>query len=1146
MGVNSTSQWKLYLLGAPRLERNGQPVTVTLRKALALFIYLAVTRQAHSRDALATLFWPEKDQQGARANLRRTLYDLGQLVDTQLLVITAETVAVSPTAALWLDVESFQRALADRLPSPVQSEGLLADALPALVEAAAHYADDFLAGFTLPDAPQFDDWQFFQREELRNTFARLLQQLIAIYVAQAQFEEAVRYARRLLQLDPLEEAIHRQLMHLYAQAGQQAAAIRQYDECVRILAAELDVPPAAETTALFEAIRTRRFPVPDKMTQDQGMLSGDAARPVNLSSDQLVLQASGHPAISAPPHKLPTPNTPFIGRQQEIAELMQRLADPACHLLTLVGPGGIGKTRLAIEAAQQLVDSRLWSLDSTTDLQENLTPEIQPLKLNDGLYFVPLQPVNAPGGVIPAIADALGFHFYGGASPQEQLFNFLREKELLLLLDNFEHLLAAADLVAALLANAPGVKVLVTSREALKLQQEWFHPLSGLRLPPPAQAHPLPGDGAASAAASPMAQYDAVQLFVQTARRALVDFDPAQHRDAIVRICRLVDGMPLALELAAAWLKVLSCAQIAEEIANGSDILVTRHQNIPARHRNMRVVMEQSWQLLDGPTQHALSRLALFQGGFDQAAAAAIAGADLLTLAELVDTAWVYRTAGNRYQMHELLRQFAAEKLAEAGADYAETEARHTTFYLQRVAEREQALIGPTQGAALDAINAESDNIQSAWTQAVERSDWRLLDSALQALYRFYYLRSRYAEGKEHVAYALQQLGQVTGAEEKRLRQFLPRLWARQGAFHLALGELDAAEEAFGIALRHSAEPWELAFVYAQLGNSLRLRGQRQAAHEMLLQSLTLARSAGDQNRIAKALLGLADIASSFSDFATGEEYTREALVLCRQLGRPDLTAHVLASLAWAVNSQGAYVESERYYRESLAIAEAIGNPFSIGLAIQFLGWVAFCEGGEGLAEALTHYEKAIAIFRQIGDQFHLSMTLGDYALAASEHGDYLAAFEAAQEGLTIAEALGHHSMSAYNLNGLGIATCGLQDLEASRRYLWRSLQITSTTKMYDHGAVALYWLAHLLLNGSRAAPAEAQGLAFQVQALELLSLVNHSTAPWQLFRERAQRHQAELAATLPADLAAAAIARGQERSINEVIAALLQTENAE
>jgi tetratricopeptide (TPR) repeat protein len=294
------------------------------------------------------------------------------------------------------------------------------------------------------------------------------------------------------------------------------------------------------------------------------------------------------------------------------------------------------------------------------------------------------------------------------------------------------------------------------------------------------------------------------------------------------------------------------------------------------------------------------------------------------------------------------------------------------------VTQREQALIGPTQRAALDAINIELDNVQAAWHKAADRRAWRLLGDALQGLYRFYHIRSRYSEGKEHFAYALQQLTQSASGAENSRAALHQRLLARLGAFHLALGELDAAEAAFAVVLRESTAPHESAFVYALLGSSSRIRGQRQAAQSALQQSLTLTHASGDQNRKAKAYLGLADVASSFCDFAEGERYAREALALCRQLQRPDLTANAVAALAWAVNSQGAYGESEGYYHESLAIAETIGNPFSIGLAIQFLGWVAFCTGGDRLLEALAQYERAIAIFAgsatsSMSDSFDLS-----------------------------------------------------------------------------------------------------------------------------------------------------------------------------
>ncbi|HMN28739.1 MAG TPA: BTAD domain-containing putative transcriptional regulator [Caldilineaceae bacterium] len=529
----------LWLFGPPRLERNGQPIEINLRKALALFIYLCVTRQPHSRDALATLFWPEKDQQTARANLRRTLYDLGKLLGEQLLAVGPEMVALQPETRVWIDSEHFQAALVGRLPARAAAPMLDAACLLPLVEAADHYTNDFLDGFTLPDAPAFDDWQFFQREELRRTFAALLQHLVLTYRRSGKYDEAIRYARRWLALDQLDEAVHRHLMELYALAGQPAAAQRQYDECVRILTAELDAPPEDETTALYEAIRTRRFPPPDQVT--------------GTSAAQPPLVAAGHPVTRPPNHQLPAQTTPFVGRQQELAELRERLYDPACRLLTLVGPGGMGKTRLALAAAQAIAASESDDLDADASqpivrshqaklgASDNPKSKIQNSKFVDGVYFVPLQPVGAPSGLIPAIADALGFQFYSGAPAQAQLNSFLGEKELLLVLDNFEHLLAGAHLVADLLAAAPGVTLLITSREALKLHEEWFHPLAGMRLPPSPRVAP---PAQASEEAKPVVFYDAVQLFNQTARRAVAGFAPEAQEEQIAPICRPGAGVP--------------------------------------------------------------------------------------------------------------------------------------------------------------------------------------------------------------------------------------------------------------------------------------------------------------------------------------------------------------------------------------------------------------------------------------------------------------------------------------------------------------------------------------------------------------------------------------------------------------------------
>lgn len=1123
-------QLNLHLFGLPRVERDGQLLDLNLRKGLALLAYLAVTRRSHSRDLLATLLWPEKDQRSARANLRRTLYDLGQALGEQTFEPAAERIGLHDGVPLWIDVEQFRRCVAESAQSAVGA-GHVAH----LEQAAGLYTADFMAGFTLPDCPEYDEWQFFQREELLRSFANVLAQLVALYEGQKKWREAVRHARRWLALDPLEEPVHRRLMQLYARAGQTGAALRQYEECRRILAQEFDAPPEEETTALYYAIRTRRFPPPDQAPL--GPEPDAAAATVDNS-------ALGKPSAPAPAvpsavfaslHALPTQTTPFVGRRQELAEVLRRLRDPSCRLLTLVGPGGIGKTRLALEAARALQGRSGSGADiDTVEGEADSLPQFK-----DGIVFVALQPVSAPSGIAPSIADALGLQFYGGAPIQEQLLDYVRSKEMLLLLDNFEHLLAGTDLVSGLLTAAPGVKVLATSREALKLHEEWFHPLAGMRLPPAAHARPSGEPGEGEQFPETNAAPDAVQLFAQTAQRALVSFDAETELKDIVRICRLVDGMPLGIELAASWLKVLSCAQIADEIERGMDILVARHQNVPARHRSMRVVLDHSWALLSEDAQAVLQRLSVFQGGF-LPEAAAVAEANLLTLADLVDTSWIYRGADGRYQMHELLRQYAASKLAEAPAAAAAVQERHAAYYLQQVAQQEATLFGPEQREALEGIGADIDNVRAAWLTAVECGAWGLVNGALQAFYSFFYMRSGYMQGEELLKRALQQLEQAASVDEESSAVRL-RLLARLGVFLLHQGDLKAAAGCFLAVQSGSSDPHELAFVYTNQGVLAKILGNRPAAEAALQQGLALAQEIGDRNQTAEALLMLSDVLSSFGSFVEGARLAGEASELGRQLQRPELAARAVASLAWATSCLGDYTSSDRYYRESLAISVAIDNSYGIAIAVQFLGWVAFCAGGDRLAEAVARYEQALMTWRQIGHRINVAMCLGDYVLAAWEMGDYATAVRCGTEGLAVAEQLQHLDLMSYNLYGLAAAAASLHDFAAARRNLLRSLQIAHSMQMRDNVAATLYVVAHLAVEESKAAGVSAvERQAKQAWAVELLSLVIHQPATWQLFRDRAERRQADLMAGLSAEIAAAALERGRQRLLEEVVAELL------
>ena len=335
-----------------------------------------------------------------------------------------------------------------------------------------------------------------------------------------------------------------------------------------------------------------------------------------------------HKTTAVRGHNLPAQATSFVGRQEELGEIAGLLADPRCRLLVLVGPGGIGKTRLAIEAAAALLGD-----------------------FADGVYFVPLQSVAAPEFIGPAVAQAIGFSFYGSDDPREQLFDYLRDRRMLLVVDNVEHLLPGGELLAELLARAPHVKLLVTSREVLGLREEWVRPVRGLAFPP--------GEGAA-----PAGSYSAVQLFAERARQVNASFSLEREAGCAAEISRLVEGMPLAIELAAAWLRALPCAEVAREIQGSLDFLTTTLRNVPERHRNVRAVFEQTWNRLPAAEQEVFRRLSVFRGGLTREAAGAVAGADLPTLQSLVDRALLSVSPAGRYEIHELLRQFAAERLA--------------------------------------------------------------------------------------------------------------------------------------------------------------------------------------------------------------------------------------------------------------------------------------------------------------------------------------------------------------------------------------------------------------------------------------------------------------------------------------------------
>ncbi|MCB0121980.1 MAG: AAA family ATPase, partial [Caldilineaceae bacterium] len=463
-----------------------------------------------------------------------------------------------------------------------------------------------------------------KREWLRRELLQALNTLVQHHEAAQRWTDAYHFAWRSVEIDPLREVAHQQVMRALAQRGQRKAALDQYATLCRLLHDELGAKPATTTTALFEAIR------------EHALAAGD----VRSAGTQTV---GAKPTI---PHNLPIQHTPFVGRQQELWQIAARLSQPECHLLTLVGPGGVGKSRLALEAANH-------QLQTHADAYP------------DGIHFIPLATVEDNEQLLSAFATALDFPFPDDllvqAERQAALVAHLQTKQALLLLDNYEQLTDFTDLIVALLTAAPHLRLLITSRVPLHLHAEWLLDIGGLSYPTAADwtaapwaASTMPWTGESR---SPVA-FEAVQLFISAAQRVLPDFTLTdQVAPAVARLCFLTQGLPLAIELAAAQVRNVPLAALAEAVQRNLDALATTMRDVPLRHRSLRAVFDHSWMLLTPALQQLFRRLAVFRGSFTAEAAQIVTGCTPTLFGALVANAFVREVPEHSMTPRDLLRE---------------------------------------------------------------------------------------------------------------------------------------------------------------------------------------------------------------------------------------------------------------------------------------------------------------------------------------------------------------------------------------------------------------------------------------------------------------------------------------------------------
>jgi predicted ATPase/DNA-binding SARP family transcriptional activator/TolA-binding protein len=968
--------WRIELLGELCARRDEREIRrFATGKTSALLAYLAYYRgRDQAREVLIDRFWPDADHEAGQVSLRVALNSLRKQLEppevprNAVLFADRSHVRLNP-AAVVTDVAEFEVALkaADRAATSQER-------LACLTQAIELYRGELLPGY-------YDEWALTERERLNDIYIGALHRLTDALTQENDVENAIAYAHRALAADALREELHLTLMRLYVASDRPAEALEQYRRLESLLREQVRATPSPEARALAQ------------MLLDATQKPAPARRAVPVRKPDMAAQS---PRIPSPSHaeppspRLPLQFTRFYGREEELAYLHTLLMSPNVpRLTTLIGLGGIGKTRAAIEAARAAAAA-----------------------FDGNACFVSLADLTDASLIPEAIARALSLPLMPDRDPLEQVLAVLRSPTLLVL-DNMEQLLGeeesdrpdGAQMVQTLLSRAPDLVCLVTSRHRLGLPGERVIALTTLPTPPDAEA----------IAPEEALRYVGVQLFVDRAQEVRPDFQiTPRNVPAVAALCARLEGMPLALELAAAWAQALTPAQMLERLEARFALLVARGRSSSARHHSLRACIEWSFHLLSPELQRVLVQMSMFHGGWTLEAAEAVCDYRVLeSLARLQERSLIVTEENGdtmRYRMLETVREFAGEQGTQADRDALA--ARHAHCFLRLAEESETGLTGPEQRAWLERLNTEQENLRAALAWALEQSpEIALRLCAAMAL--CWQWSGRGIEGRDWLRRALAQAEACS--LEVRVRALL-------GAGRLALisGDFSEADRLMQECLPlcdAPAQQIQRATALFMLGVACLELGDNSAARTLFEASLILRRESGDIPGSTYALANLGEVASREGDLATARRYWEEAAALFRTQGNLFYLEVILSHLGTLALEQGVLERAEALEQEANGIRRQLGKPTTS----EFLSGAIALERG-ALTEAQAYFLETLQRFQESHGKLGYSSAmfcLGDVCLL---RGERAAARRWYEESLAVAQEIGSQDNSLRTLLRLGAA----------------------------------------------------------------------------------------------------------------------------